>query len=208
MPCRHPCRLYIHLAFTYSVGPSSVVWSKLGLAPPFPPMRVLEVQWSWALSPVCEVAFTNNFFVLRATSSHMSPRAMTLVMVRTLDSHPKAVPWVLGKVILRSHGPSSIVWSENGPCYGTVVLLCWQEKKGGFGFIWYVANSINLRESLGGVCLSWNLLSNLPCCLSRNLSCWKKYIYQKKSWCPRICDKPTSWRWGWQNFRETMRPYL
>ena len=31
-------------------------------------------------------------------------------MVRTLDSHPKAVPWVLGKVVLCSHGPSSIVW--------------------------------------------------------------------------------------------------
>jgi hypothetical protein len=43
MPCKNPCRLYIHLAFTYSVGPLSVVWSELGLAPPFPPMRVLEV---------------------------------------------------------------------------------------------------------------------------------------------------------------------
>ena len=28
MPCRNPCRLYIHLAFTYSVGPSSVVWKR------------------------------------------------------------------------------------------------------------------------------------------------------------------------------------
>ena len=55
MPCRSPCRLYIHLTFTYSIGLSSVVWSKLGLAPPFPPMRVLEVQWSWAFSLVCEV---------------------------------------------------------------------------------------------------------------------------------------------------------
>ena len=35
MRCKNPCRLYIHLAFTYSVGPLSVVWSKLGLAPPF-----------------------------------------------------------------------------------------------------------------------------------------------------------------------------
>ena len=45
MPCRNLCRLYIHLAFTYSVGPSSVVWSELGPATPFPPMRVLERQW-------------------------------------------------------------------------------------------------------------------------------------------------------------------
>jgi hypothetical protein len=44
MPCRDPCRLYIHLAFTYSVGPSSIVWSELGPALPCPPMRVLEVK--------------------------------------------------------------------------------------------------------------------------------------------------------------------
>ena len=53
----NPCRLYIHLAFTYSVGPSSIVQSELGPAPPFPPIRVLEVQWSWAFSLTCEVAF-------------------------------------------------------------------------------------------------------------------------------------------------------
>jgi len=37
MPCRNSCRLYIHLAFTYYVGPSSVVCNELGLASPFPP---------------------------------------------------------------------------------------------------------------------------------------------------------------------------
>jgi hypothetical protein len=61
MPHRNPCRLYIHLAFTYSVGPSSVVWSELGPAPPFPPMRMLEVYWSWALSLMCEVALKTCF---------------------------------------------------------------------------------------------------------------------------------------------------
>ena len=39
----NPCRLYIHLAFTNSGDPPSVVWRELGPAPPFPPMRVLEV---------------------------------------------------------------------------------------------------------------------------------------------------------------------
>ena len=58
MLCRHPCRLYIHLAFTYSLGPSSTVWSELRPSPPFPPMRVLEAYWSRALSPVCEVALS------------------------------------------------------------------------------------------------------------------------------------------------------
>ena len=61
--CRIPCRFYIYLVFTYSVGPSSVVWSELGPAPPFPPMRVLEVQWSRALSLVCEVALGALFWV-------------------------------------------------------------------------------------------------------------------------------------------------
>ena len=59
MPCKNSCRLYIHLAFT-SFGPSGVVWSKLRLAPPFPPMRVLEVQWSRALSLVCEAALRSS----------------------------------------------------------------------------------------------------------------------------------------------------
>ena len=43
MACRNLCRLYIHLASTYSIGPSSILWSELGPAPPSPPMRVLEV---------------------------------------------------------------------------------------------------------------------------------------------------------------------
>ena len=35
MPCITPCRTYIHIAFPYLVGPSSVVWSELGPSPPF-----------------------------------------------------------------------------------------------------------------------------------------------------------------------------
>ena len=56
MPCRNPCRLSIHLAFTYYVGLASIVWRELGPAPMFPPTRVLEVYWLEALSLVCEVA--------------------------------------------------------------------------------------------------------------------------------------------------------
>ena len=57
MPSRNPRRLHIHLhSHTYSVGPPSVVWSDLGAALPLPPMRALVVQWSRALSLVCEVA--------------------------------------------------------------------------------------------------------------------------------------------------------
>ena len=73
MSCRNPCWLHIHLAFTYSIGPSSVLWSELGPAPPCPPMRVLIVLWSRALSLVYEVAFSNAhvYFVLRSVTLFM-----------------------------------------------------------------------------------------------------------------------------------------
>jgi hypothetical protein len=76
-------------------------------------------------------------------------------MVRTLDSHPKAVPWVLGKAVLCSHMPSIIEWSENGSCCGNFADFVGEKKRGGIGSIWYVSNSINLRELLDSVCLSW-----------------------------------------------------
>jgi hypothetical protein len=69
MPCRDPCRPYIHLAFTYSVDLSSLRWSELGPAPPFSLMGVFEVNWSQVLSLVCEVA------------------------LRAHETHPKAVLW-------------------------------------------------------------------------------------------------------------------
>ena len=69
MPCRNLCRLYIHFAFTYSVGPSSIVWSsELDRLHLFPPMRVLEVKWyglsvsfvKWPLFQAVFLATKNN----------------------------------------------------------------------------------------------------------------------------------------------------
>ena len=103
IPYRNSCRLYIQNVFTYSVGPSRVVWSELGSAPPFPPMRVLEVSWSRARSFVCEVALR-------------------------VSSHTRQEPWPcngedpwlsskgctmdVGKAVLCSLGPSkhSVKW--------------------------------------------------------------------------------------------------
>ena len=82
----------------------------------------------------------------------------------------------VGKAILCSQGPSSIVWSKNGPCCRTIAYFVGRKKRGGFDLIKYVSNSINLRESLGGVCLFWNLSWNLSYNLSWNLSCWKKIL--------------------------------
>ena len=66
MPCRNPCKLYIHLAFKYFVGPSSVVWSELGPpAPPFPLMRMLVTGfqshvWSGPHKLGCQIPMQNH----------------------------------------------------------------------------------------------------------------------------------------------------
>ena len=56
------CHVRIHVNFISIVHsltllcPSSTMWSELGPTPPFPPTRVLKVQWSRALSLVGDVA--------------------------------------------------------------------------------------------------------------------------------------------------------
>ena len=52
------------------------------------------------------------------------PRAVTFVMVRTLDSHAsKGCTMGVGKAVLGSHGTSSKVWRENGPCCWTIAYF-------------------------------------------------------------------------------------
>ena len=45
-------------------------------------------------------------WILRAPS-HTQAKSRDLVIVRTLDSHPKAVPWVLGKLFYVVTGPQA-----------------------------------------------------------------------------------------------------
>ena len=59
MPCKSPCRRYIHRAFTFSGGPSSIVWNELG--PASPAFSTNECAWSVIMvmgsqSRVCVVA--------------------------------------------------------------------------------------------------------------------------------------------------------
>ena len=56
LPCRTPCRLFIHGLFFGPLGLHLLVWSELGRSPPFWPMRALTLPWSRAFSLVCEVA--------------------------------------------------------------------------------------------------------------------------------------------------------
>lgn len=44
MPCRNLVRLYIHLTFTSSVGPSIIIWNELGQAPPLQQWRCLNIN--------------------------------------------------------------------------------------------------------------------------------------------------------------------
>ena len=107
MPCRNPCGLYIHLAFTYSDGPRSVVCSELALTPPFPPMRVLEVQWSQALCLMCEV-------VLRV-GLQWGPRPKKL---------PKGVIPFIGQE--QAFGPKEFIVGSRFKALGKIeVLLMW-----------------------------------------------------------------------------------
>ena len=98
----------------------------------WPHYMLLEVSWHniWSLSfrlslfhghnswLVCEV-------VIRATS-HMSQEPWPC---------NGEDPWLSSKAIICSHGPSSIVWSENGPCCGTIAYFVGGKKRGGFDLI-------------------------------------------------------------------------
>ena len=47
MPCRTPCRLFIHELFSEPLDLHLLVWSELGRSPPLRPIRALTLQWSW-----------------------------------------------------------------------------------------------------------------------------------------------------------------
>ena len=80
--------------------------------------------------------------------------------MKTLDSHLKVVPWVLGKLFYVVTGPQASCEVRMDHVVGPLhILLAEKEER-----IWFdikCLNSINLRELLGGVCLSWNMSWNL-----------------------------------------------
>jgi hypothetical protein len=52
MPCRTPCRLFIHENFFGILSLHLLVWSELGWSPPLRPIKALRLQWSQAFSLV------------------------------------------------------------------------------------------------------------------------------------------------------------
>ena len=111
---------------------------------------------------------------------------------------------VVGKVVLCSHGPSSIVWSENGPCCGIIAYLL----AGKEGKIWF--NTICLKlyqfERITWWCL-FALESVTEIALQFVLKSIMLENTLKKSQSPKICTRPTSWEVGWRKFRETMKSH-
>ena len=97
----------------------------------------------------------------------------------------------VGKAVLCIHGPSSIVWSENGSCCETVACFVGGNK--GQDLAQYNIISLKLYQFKS---ITWWCLSILE------FGMWFVLLerYKKKSWSPGICVKPTSWRWAWQKF--------
>ena len=108
---------------------------------------------------------------------HTWAKSCDLVIVRTLDSHPKAV--------LCSHGPSSMVWSENGPCCGPVAYFVGR-KEGRIGL-----NIICLKLYQFDR-ITWWCLYVLKYVLKSILKYAMLEKLLKKSWSPEIFVRPTS----------------
>ena len=107
----------------------------------------------------------------------------------------------VGKAIIWSHGPSSIVWSENGPCCGTIAYFVGEKE----GRIWFNIICLKLYQfkRIMWWCLSV-LKSILEYVLEYALESNVEFVLLekilKKSWSPRSFVRPTSWRWAWRKF--------
>ena len=91
IPRRNPRRIDIQLASTHSVGPSSTVWSELGLAPPFPPMK----------SPWSVIVTGSRSRVWSGPESGGLERCYNLLLLHgTWKGHPMCPP-----ILFTSHTP-------------------------------------------------------------------------------------------------------
>ena len=123
-----------------------------------------------------EVCFEGPNRVWRALKTSILNTGHDLVTVRALASHPKAVPWVLGKSFYVVTGPHA--WCEVRRDHVARLLHVLLAGKRGEDLVWYnMSRTLSIWENhYGGVCLSWNLCWTLPCNLSYNLSCWEKML--------------------------------
>src|ERR1700737_3680888 len=113
-------------------------------------------------------------------------------MVRTLDSHPKAVPWVLGKPCYVVLGPQAQCEVRMNHVAGPLHILLAEKE----GRIWF--NIICLQVDQFKI-ITLCCFSVLESVMEFSMQSVLKYVLLEKilknSWSPGICIKPTSWRW-------------
>ena len=80
-------------------------------------------------------------------------------MVRTLDSHPKAVPWVLGKLFYVVTGPQAYYEVRMDHVARSLHILLAKKKRGGFGFIIICVKLYQFKRSTWwGLCVLESVL--------------------------------------------------
>jgi hypothetical protein len=134
--------------------------------------------WTWIFNP---------WFLLRATS-HMSQEPWSCNGEDPWLSS-KGHTMCVGKAVICGHGPSSIVWSENGPCCGTIAYFVGGKR----GRIWFNIMCLKLYQFKR---IIWWCLSVLESFMEVALQYVSKSIMLekilKKSWSPGIFVRPTS----------------
>ena len=86
-------------------------------------------------------------------------------------------------------------------------IFCWRGKKGENLVYYNMSQTLSIWDNnLMVFVLSWNTSWNLPCNMFWNLSCW--ILKNKNSRSAEIFVRPTSKRWAWQKFRETMKDLI
>jgi hypothetical protein len=82
----------------------------------------------------------------------------------------------IGKAVSCSHGPSSIVWSENGPCCRIIAYFVGGKR--GEDLVHYnMSHTLSIWENYLVVFVCFGICYGIyiSCNLSWNLSCWKNH---------------------------------
>ena len=102
----------------------------------------------------------------------------------------------VGKAVLGSHRPSSIMWSENGPCCRTIAYFV-GGKRGEDLVSYNMSQTLPIRENYLVVFINiilHGLYSKIRLEIRPGICPTNRKKKLKKSWSPGICVRPTSWR--------------
>ena len=124
IPSRNPCRPYIHLAFTYFVGPSSVVRSELG---PTLPFSNNESAWyAMVIGPKSKgcnkVQILNTNPQCEPSNSSQSPNGNDCSTTKDLPKQRLSEGWNGSRVHIYSRGRCWLDVTTPHPTYGPKTL--------------------------------------------------------------------------------------